>query len=113
MSTNPDDVTVEKMEVDGKQVILVRAKSPPPAMPSSLAKLAAMSMASMASLAGPMPMLSSGDSGPYKGLSYPPEPLYAAGRNDLCPCGSGRKFKRCCIRETKKRRPADGEAKEG
>jgi uncharacterized protein YecA (UPF0149 family) len=21
-----------------------------------------------------------------------------AGRNDPCPCGSGRKFKRCCLR---------------
>ncbi|WP_411846248.1 SEC-C metal-binding domain-containing protein [Roseibacillus persicicus] len=21
------------------------------------------------------------------------------GRNDLCPCGSGRKFKQCCLRE--------------
>jgi uncharacterized protein YecA (UPF0149 family) len=20
------------------------------------------------------------------------------GRNDLCPCGSGRRFKRCCLR---------------
>ncbi|HET9183463.1 MAG TPA: SEC-C metal-binding domain-containing protein [Candidatus Angelobacter sp.] len=20
------------------------------------------------------------------------------GRNDLCPCGSGRKFKRCCLK---------------
>jgi hypothetical protein len=25
-----------------------------------------------------------------------------AGRNDLCPCGSGKKFKRCC--ETKQQR---------
>jgi len=21
------------------------------------------------------------------------------GRNDLCPCGSGKRFKRCCLRE--------------
>ena len=29
----------------------------------------------------------------------PPEPVRAAlkvGRNDPCPCGSGRKFKKCC-----------------
>lgn len=23
------------------------------------------------------------------------------GRNDTCPCGSGRKFKRCCLRKAK------------
>jgi uncharacterized protein YecA (UPF0149 family) len=27
-------------------------------------------------------------------------PLYRAGRNDPCPCGSGKKFKRCCIGKT-------------
>jgi SWIM/SEC-C metal-binding protein len=32
-------------------------------------------------------------------LLHPPEPLEAAsstGRNDPCPCGSGRKYKKCC-----------------
>lgn len=29
-------------------------------------------------------------------------PLYLAGRNDPCPCGSGLKFKRCCIGKTRK-----------
>lgn len=28
-------------------------------------------------------------------------PLYAVGRNDTCPCGSGKKFKKCCINKTK------------
>ena len=27
-----------------------------------------------------------------------------AGRNDLCPCGSGRKFKKCCESKTSSRR---------
>ena len=27
-----------------------------------------------------------------------PRPVQAAGRNDPCPCGSGKKFKRCCGR---------------
>lgn len=27
-----------------------------------------------------------------------------AGRNDLCPCGSGRKFKRCCATKRSKNR---------
>jgi hypothetical protein len=26
------------------------------------------------------------------------ELLEKLGRNDLCPCGSGRKFKKCCLR---------------
>lgn len=29
-------------------------------------------------------------------LRHPEEPLYRAGRNQPCPCGSGLKFKRCC-----------------
>ena len=24
-------------------------------------------------------------------------PLRGVGRNDLCPCGSGKKYKRCCL----------------
>ncbi|OFW06056.1 MAG: hypothetical protein A3I61_14305 [Acidobacteria bacterium RIFCSPLOWO2_02_FULL_68_18] len=28
------------------------------------------------------------------------------GRNDLCPCGSGRKYKKCC--ESKERRQSNG-----
>ncbi len=24
-------------------------------------------------------------------------PLRGVGRNDLCPCGSGKKFKKCCL----------------
>ena len=33
-------------------------------------------------------------------LMNPPEPKRAepkVGRNDLCPCGSGKKFKKCCM----------------
>ncbi len=33
-------------------------------------------------------------------LLNPPSPLRAGikiGRNDLCPCGSGKKYKKCCI----------------
>ena len=32
------------------------------------------------------------------------ELLEKLGRNDLCPCGSGRKFKRCCLRHRSIRR---------
>ena len=33
---------------------------------------------------------------PLPGNDFQPRPLPAPGRNDLCPCGSGNKFKRCC-----------------
>lgn len=33
-------------------------------------------------------------------LRAPARPLYRAGRNEPCPCGSGKKFKRCCIGKT-------------
>jgi uncharacterized protein len=35
----------------------------------------------------------------YKGTAFTPQPRRTApnvGRNDLCPCGSGKKYKRCC-----------------
>jgi len=35
-------------------------------------------------------------------LLYPPEPKKAGpsvGRNDPCPCGSGKKYKKCCMVE--------------
>ena len=32
----------------------------------------------------------------YKGLIPGPTPRAKTGRNDLCPCGSGKKFKKCC-----------------
>jgi uncharacterized protein YecA (UPF0149 family) len=30
----------------------------------------------------------------------PRKPKFEARRNALCPCGSGKKFKACCVRET-------------
>ena len=33
------------------------------------------------------------------------------GRNDPCPCGSGAKFKNCCIDKVEKRMRADRDAK--
>ena len=32
----------------------------------------------------------------FDAVSQPPAKRLVAGRNDPCPCGSGRKFKRCC-----------------
>ena len=39
--------------------------------------------------------------------SVPKPPLVTIGRNDPCPCGSGKKYKRCCAQ--KRRVPARGE----
>ncbi len=33
---------------------------------------------------------------PLPGNDYRPSPLREPGRNDRCPCGSGKKYKRCC-----------------
>jgi len=30
------------------------------------------------------------------GTPFEPEPPFVPGRNDPCPCGSGKKFKKCC-----------------
>ena len=30
----------------------------------------------------------------------PPRPTEKVGRNDPCPCGSGRKYKKCCLDRT-------------
>ncbi len=38
---------------------------------------------------------------PSRAVDLPPQPIRVAakvGRNDLCPCGSGKKYKHCCLR---------------
>jgi len=37
----------------------------------------------------------------YKKAHTPKIREYKIGRNDLCPCGSGKKFKHCCINNEK------------
>jgi uncharacterized protein YecA (UPF0149 family) len=40
----------------------------------------------------------------YRPMAIPPTPKQAirkrVGRNDPCPCGSGKKFKQCCLART-------------
>ncbi len=36
-----------------------------------------------------------------------PPPPARAGRNEPCPCGSGKKYKRCCLRKDQEPRPSD------
>ena len=38
------------------------------------------------------------DSGPARGSGQPPDGE-KLGRNDLCPCGSSKRFKKCCLRK--------------
>jgi uncharacterized protein YecA (UPF0149 family) len=35
---------------------------------------------------------------PYEAMSAETKARPKAGRNDPCPCGSGRKYKQCCLR---------------
>ena len=35
---------------------------------------------------------------PLPGNHFRPKPIPEPGRNDPCPCGSGRKYKQCCAR---------------
>jgi hypothetical protein len=55
-------------------------------------------------LFGAISLLAGGvDTPPRQVEKDPPAPVvrkYKAGRNDLCPCGSGVKFKRCCRGQT-------------
>ena len=49
-------------------------------------------------------------------MAYQPTPRQRAtgkvGRNDVCPCGSGRKFKRCCLWRLNKEAREAREARE-
>lgn len=44
-------------------------------------------------------------------LRRPKVDYSGVGRNDDCPCGSGRKFKQCCIRKEEKKLRAQRDAK--
>ncbi len=41
----------------------------------------------------------------YREFEPDPTSSHAVGRNDPCPCGSGKKYKRCCGRAEMTRRP--------
>jgi preprotein translocase subunit SecA len=36
---------------------------------------------------------------PVRRLTLPGKPKQKVGRNDRCPCGSGKKFKNCCMKK--------------
>lgn len=71
----------------------------PTATKTMMLSAAAMTMASNACQA-PMDFPGHG-AGKRSRLRRPDEPRYRAGRNEPCPCGSGKKFKRCCLGKTK------------
>lgn len=68
----------------------------------SLASAAAFAYAGVASVNDTMAVLSTGLSGPTSGRltssgNWRGKPwAVKAGRNDPCPCGSEKKFKKCC-----------------
>jgi uncharacterized protein YecA (UPF0149 family) len=74
------------------------------ALPTGYKALATISAMIAASGTSPAVMVSDDDAEPVKRLYRPLKPKYAASRNSPCPCGSGKKFKRCCIRETEEPR---------
>jgi hypothetical protein len=67
---------------------------------SPLTRMSAVAAVLAAGIGGPVPKLSDVGPGKRSRLFYPERPLYRAGRNEPCPCGSGRKFKKCCLGKT-------------
>ena len=58
---------------------------------------AAAMLAALAASGGFFPRVAvSRDNSPNAGVYVPMSPRGGVGRNDPCPCGSGRKFKHCC-----------------
>ena len=49
-----------------------------------------------AELADQLPLMVASIHEYWHGKSQPPLTRFKVGRNDLCPCGSGKKHKRCC-----------------
>jgi len=109
----------EAQELAGQAIETIRSIMDNPQAPASIRLKAALAILNMATT---MPALSavaerpesvhnSAQSEPGKiglpagqplsepGLpaGQPPRPTPKIGRNELCPCGSGKKFKRCCL----------------
>jgi preprotein translocase subunit SecA len=84
--TNEEAITVDG-DASGSPAPAVGASSAAPEAPKTVADV----FASMMSGRAPSPVLSGVASAPVKAQS-------AVGRNDPCPCGSGKKFKKCCGR---------------
>lgn len=84
--TNEEAITVDG-DASGSPAPAVGASSAAIEAPKTVADV----FASMMSGRAPSPVLSGVASAPVKAQS-------AVGRNDPCPCGSGKKFKKCCGR---------------
>jgi preprotein translocase subunit SecA len=84
--TNEEAITVDG-DASGSPAPAVGASSAAPEAPKTVADV----FASMMSGRAPSPVLNGVASAPVKAQS-------AVGRNDPCPCGSGKKFKKCCGR---------------
>ena len=84
--TNEEAITVDG-DASGSSAPAVGAPSAAPEAPKTVADV----FASMMSGRAPSPVPGGVASAPVKAQS-------AVGRNDPCPCGSGKKFKKCCGR---------------
>ena len=84
--TNEESITVDG-DASGSSVPAVGASSAAPEAPKTVADV----FASMMSGRAPSPVPGGVAPAPVKAQS-------AVGRNDPCPCGSGKKFKKCCGR---------------
>ena len=84
--TNEEAITVDG-DASGSSAPAVGASSAAPEAPKTVADV----FASMMSGRAPSPVPGGVASAPVKAQS-------AVGRNDPCPCGSGKKFKKCCGR---------------
>ena len=84
--TNEEAITVDG-DASGSSAPAVGASSAAPEAPKTVADV----FASMMSGRAPSPVPGGAASAPVKAQG-------AVGRNDPCPCGSGKKFKKCCGR---------------
>ena len=84
--TNEESITVDG-DASGSSAPAVGASSAAPEAPKTVADV----FASMMSGRAPSPVPGGVAPAPVKAQS-------AVGRNDPCPCGSGKKFKKCCGR---------------
>jgi hypothetical protein len=58
---------------------------------------AAIALAALVGLAGEMPILDFGNDGTPHGVCEPVISQNGIRRNDKCTCGSGKKYKKCCM----------------
>jgi preprotein translocase subunit SecA len=93
-----DATSVPRFEGGSAPAVQVKVVSRKPAATASSAPPAAAETGSTSVQAGPVTLTRQAAAASTQvagGLNLSPEALKAIGRNDVCPCGSGKKFKKC------------------